>query len=191
MTFIAIAAALVVVAGAAFAALGLAVKSSYSKKQRLLADTDTAAPFEWVGSHAPEAKLHRRLVKALSGLRSSVGNDVSVSHNVDVLEREALRVEHQLVATADMADRLRPAALEKLAQAVTQIEDVAAQLIQRSAELSSADVDRQLAELSERLRLLDEARAELDDPHAQHRRVEETPDSSQLSIGESEPQEEV
>jgi hypothetical protein len=39
---------------------------------------------------------------------------------------------------------------------------VSAQLIQRSSELSSGDVQTQLAELSQRLDLLDAARAELD-----------------------------
>jgi len=86
-----------------------------------------------------------------------------VMANVQVVEREALKIEQQLVAASMMADRLKGPAITELSAAVDQIENVSAQLIQRSAELSAGDVQAQLSELSERLELLDQARAELDE----------------------------
>lgn len=153
----------VVVGGAAALALGARkVKDNTRQGQQLVAGRPSAAPLGWAGAHTPEAKLHRRLVAAMSGLRAATNDDVLVMANVEVVEREALKIEQQLVAASQIADRLKGPALEELGTAVDQIENVAAQLIQRSAELSSGDVQAQLTELSERLALLDEARAELD-----------------------------
>ncbi len=139
-----------------------AVKRNATKKQEIVPGVKSAAPLGWVGAHTPEAKLHRRLRDAVAGLRAVA--DANVAANVNVLEQEALKVEGQLVAAAGLADRIKPPALEQLEVAVTQIENVAGRLIHRSAELSSGDVQAQLAELSTRLELLDQARAELEDP---------------------------
>ena len=129
-----------------------------------------AAPIEWVGAHTNEAKLHRRLGTAMSGLRAATDDDRLVAANVDVVAREALKIEHQIVAASHLAPRLKGPAIEELARSVDQIEDVSAQLIQRSTELSSGDVQAQLTELSERLDLLDAARAELDGDIGETRR---------------------
>lgn len=154
----------VVVAGGAVALLagGQKVKQNARRGQQISPGTESTAPLGWAGAHTPEAKLHRRLVAAMSGLRAATDDDVQVMANVEVVEREALKIEQQLVAASQIAERLKGPALEELSSAVDQIENVSAQLIQRSAELSSGDVQAQLGELSERLRLLDEARAELD-----------------------------
>lgn len=156
----------VVAAGAAgVAALALGaqrVKQNAKKGQQISPGTNSAVPLGWAGAHTPEAKLHRRLGKAMTGLRAATEDDALVTANVDVVEREALKIEQQLVAASMMAERLKGPAIDELGAAVDQIENVSAQLIQRSAELSSGDVQAQLSELSERLDLLDEARAELD-----------------------------
>ena len=99
----------------------------------------------------------------MSGLRAATDDDALVTANVHVVEREALKIEQQLVAASMMAERLKGPAIAELGTAVDQIENVSAQLIQRSAELSSGDVQAQLGELSQRLDLLDQARAELDE----------------------------
>jgi len=158
--FVAIAA---VAAGGAALALGAQrVKQNAQRGQQIAPGTPSAVPLGWAGAHTPEAKLHRRLGTAMSGLRQATEDDALVMANVEVVEREALKIEQQLVAASRMADRLKGPAIAELSAAVDQIENVSAQLIQRSAELSAGDVQAQLAELSERLELLDQARAELD-----------------------------
>lgn len=156
-------AVVVVVGGAAALVLGAQrVKQNARKGQEISPGTASAVPLGWAGAHTPEAKLHRRLGKAMSGLRAATEDDALVGANVIVVEREALKIEQQLVAASMMAERLKGPAIAELSTAVDQIENVSAQLIQRSAELSSGDVQAQLSELSERLDLLDQARAELD-----------------------------
>lgn len=158
--FVAVAA--VAAVGAALALGAQRVKQNAKKGQQIAPGTSSAVPLGWAGAHTPEAKLHRRLGKAMSGLRAATEDDALVTANVDVVEREALKIEQQLVAASMMAERLKGPAIDELGAAVDQIENVSAQLIQRSAELSSGDVQAQLSELSERLDLLDQARAELD-----------------------------
>lgn len=159
--FIAVAAA---AAGAAAVALGAQrVKQNARRGQEIAPGQRSAAPLGWAGAHTPEARLHRRLGQAMSGLRQATEDDPMVTANVDVIEREALRIEHQLVAASHLPARLKDPAIEELSVAVDQIEDVSAQLILHSAELSAGDVTTRLDELSERLQLLDQARAELDE----------------------------
>lgn len=156
----------VVAAAAGGAALMLGaqrVKQNARRSQEIAPGQRSEAPLGWAGAHTPEAKLHRRLGAAMNGLRSATNDDALVSANVSVVEREALKIEQQLVAASHLAERLKGPAIAELSQAVDQIENVSAQLIQRSAELSAGDVRDQLDDLSQRLALLDEARAELDD----------------------------
>ena len=152
----------VAVGGAALALAAGRVKQNARSSQEIAPGQPSAAPLEWAGAHTPEAKLHRRLVDAMSGLRHATGDDSLVEPNVAVVEREALKIERRLVGASHLAERLKGPAIEELSMAVDQIENVSAQLIQRSAELSAGDVTARLDELTERLHLLDEARAELD-----------------------------
>lgn len=139
------------------------VKRHFRKAQRVVPGVESAAPLDWVGAHTPEATLHRRLGKATAGLRAATENDPAASANVAAVEREALKIEERLVAVSHLAERLKTPALADLEAAVEQIEDVSGQLIHRSAGLAGGDIDAQLAELAERLDLLDAARAELDE----------------------------
>lgn len=154
--------AVIAAVGAAYALGAQRVKQNARRSQQIAPGQRSAAPLGWAGAHTPEAKLHRRLGEAMSGLRKATEDDPLVTVNVDVVEREALKIESQLVAASHLPGRLKGPALDELGVAVDQIEDVSAQLIQRSAELSAGDVKAQLDELSERLHLLDEARTELD-----------------------------
>ena len=168
MTGIVIAVLLIAVAAAAAggAALMLGaqrVKQNARRSQEIAPGRRSEAPLGWAGAHTPEAKLHRRLGEAMAGLRNATNDDAMVAANVTVVEREALKLEQQLVAASHLAERLKGPAIDELSQAVDQIENVSAQLIQRSAELSAGDVRAQLDDLSQRLTLLDEARAELDE----------------------------
>jgi len=155
--------AVVAVVGAAYALGAQRVKQNARQSQEIAPGQRSAAPLGWAGAHTPEAKLHRRLGDAMSGLRKATDDDPIVGPNVNVVEREALKIEQQLVSASHLASRLKGPAIEELSIAVDQIENVSAQLIQRSAELSAGDVKAQLDELSERLHLLDEARAELNE----------------------------
>ena len=158
-----VAVAIAVAGGAALVVGAQRVKQNARRGQQIAPGTPSAVPLGWAGAHTPEAKLHRRLGQAMSGLRAVTDGDPLVTANVQVVEREALKIEQKLVAASMMAERLKGPAINELGTAVDQIEDVSAQLIQRSAELSSGDVQAQLGELSERLDLLDQARAELDE----------------------------
>jgi hypothetical protein len=162
VTLLIIAVAAAAAGGAAIAIGAQRVKQNTQRGQQISPGTPSAVPLGWAGAHTPEAKLHRRLGQAMSGLRAATEDDVLVMANVEVVEREALKIEQQLVGASRMADRLKGPTIAQLGAAVDQIENVSAQLIQRSSELSAGDVQTQLAELSERLELLDQARAELD-----------------------------
>lgn len=162
VTLLVVAVAVAAVGGAAVALGARRVKQNTLRSQEIAPGQPSAAPLGWAGAHTPEAKLHRRLGDAMSGLRKATESDSLVTANVEVVEREALKIEGQLVAASHLAPRLKGPAIDELSVAVDQIENVSAQLIQRSAELSAGDVKAQLDELTERLQLLDEARAELD-----------------------------
>ena len=158
--------ALIAAVGAAYALGAQRVKQNARRSQEIAPGQRSEAPLGWAGAHTPEAKLHRRLGDAMKGLREATADDGLVGPNVDVVEREALKIEKQLVAASHLAPRLKGPAIDELSAAVDQIEDVSAQLIHRSAELSAGDMKSQLDQLSERLHLLDLARAELDEGSA-------------------------
>lgn len=163
IAFVVLAALLVVVLGAV-AVGAVAVKNNVRNRQRLLPGSSAGVPLSWAGAHSPEAKLHRRLTAAISGVREVASGEPTVAENLVVLEHEALRVEQQLLAASNVAARLRDDALEAIEPAVAQIEEVAAELIGRTTLVEGTHVQSALRELSERLDLLDQARAELDDP---------------------------
>lgn len=123
-------------------------------------------PSSWSGSRRPEAVLHQRIVAAVAGLRS-------VSHTRDAtavwaglasVERQAARLDQQLVAISHMTTRFKLAALKDVATTVRQLERVSNALINQGSEIVQGEVAAELDLLSEHLKLLAAARAELDDP---------------------------
>ncbi len=159
-------------AAAGAAAVGLAVGAgaiSKNNKERneVVPGVTSEAPANWAGSHEPEAKLHRRLRDAIAGIRSIAGNDPSMSDTISSLQEDALDIDHQLVAASLLAPRFKEQALNDLAEAVEQLEEIAAQAVGRSTRTSERSVREQLNDLSDRLKSMRLARAEVDEADRQ------------------------
>lgn len=156
--------ALVIGAAAAVALIGgKAVGRNAQKQNQVVAGTPSNAPAHWFGSHEPEAKLHRRVRDAVAGLNATPSDDPAMAEIVASVEREAITLDDQIVAASNLADRLKPDVLASLTSAVEQFEDITGSLITRASGLDSDNVQSELDALSERLDLLAQARAELDE----------------------------
>ena len=156
----------IVVAALAVAAVKGARKLSdgYARSNEVVPGIASAAPSAWLGSHDPEARLHRRLIDAVRALRSNEQFDV-VGAFLDVqveLEQQAVTVDNSLVAVAALPVAQREEPLRKLTEAVESIERAVAEL----AVGSTNDVTERLATTLEGLRMrtstLDQARAALE-----------------------------
>ncbi len=154
-----------VVGGLAAAAVlgGKAVGKNAEKKNQVVAGIPSNAPANWYGSHEPEAKLHRRVRDAVTGLQETPTDDPNMFEVRASVEREAVSLDNQIVAASKLADRLKPDVLESLSAAVDQFEDITARLITRTSGLDDDNVRGELDELTERLDLLREARQEVDE----------------------------
>lgn len=156
--------ALIVGAGGfAFLAGSKAVGRNAKKSMELVPGTPAKAPANWFGSHEPEAKLFRRLQEAIRGVHSLGQEQPGSLETVMSIERQALRLEEQLMAAGHIADRLKPDVLAQLDGAVAQIEEIAAAVIGRETGMLGSGVKKELDQLAERLHLIDRARAELDE----------------------------
>lgn len=117
----------------------------------------TGAPISWAGAHTEEARLHRRLRDAVRALRAAPGGaDESMRAS---LEHEAVEVDRRLVAVAALGGTARSEALGDVAAAVDALERTVASAVTSTRGLGQPVVE----ELAERLRALEEARAELDE----------------------------
>lgn len=160
---IAIVIAVVAVAGAGIALAAGAISRNAKSKNQVVPGTLSPAPANWFGSHEPEAKLHRRVRDAAAGLRATAASDPMMADTIASIDREAVRLDEQIVAAARMPERHKLEALEGLEGAVVQFEDMTAGLITRSSGVGPTDVKAELDALAERLDLVAEARAELDE----------------------------
>ena len=156
----------------------------FSDANEVVPGVPTRAPKEWAGAHSPEAKLHRRLRDSISALRTNAElDDPSMAGVRAGLEREALAVDDALVAAAALPKQHRGPRLQQVADAVEAIEEtVASVMALRGPAL--ADVQRGIDDVRTRLRLVEEARAELAalDPapgalDELRRRLEDEPDA--------------
>lgn len=156
--------ALVVASGATlFLGGAQAVGRNAKKSMELVPGTPARAPANWFGSHEAEAKLFRRLQEAVLGVHAMGQEQPGSFDTVASIERQALRLEEQLLAASHIADRLKPGVIDQLESAVAQIEEIAAAVIGRDAGMLGSGVKQELDELAERLQLIDQARAQLDE----------------------------
>lgn len=155
--------AVVLLAGAGFAiALARQSKKQYEAQGQLIPGQASEAPAEWAGAHTPEARMHRRLgqvVRSLRTLSNQPGEDVRMLDMRVELEQHALAVDRQLIAASALPPGVREPALAKAEQAVAAVEQAGAQL---ATMVTSAADNRALEELTERIRIAAEVRAELD-----------------------------
>ena len=153
---------LVVVAGVVVGAVALARRSQaqFAAANELVPGTPSAAPASWAGAHSPEALLHRRLVAALSGLRTveaATGGSLDAG-GIDLrvqLELRADDLDRRLVAAAALPPTARQPALAVLASSVGTVEDVAGALGQRLAVGGATPDAPALETLGQQLRALD------------------------------------
>ncbi len=144
-------------------ATALAGRKALRRKNRVIAGVASPAPLTWLTSSRCEARLHRRL-QANGHRLALISATDDVEDLVTRLRIELVELDAHLVTVARRPSRERRADRTDLQARVVQVEDLVRRVEERSrSELVSLD------ELSERLDLLDEADAELD----------------QLSLGES------
>jgi hypothetical protein len=148
------------VAALGVAALAIAIAQANRRDNEVVPDVVTRAPRSWAGAHTPEARLHRRLRDSVRSVRTATEGRTEAHTDLRVtLERQAVALDEQLVAVAALPERLRTGPLAEADAAVTALEDAAAALVQRSTAAPDATT---VDAVTERLRLLEEARVELD-----------------------------
>ncbi len=159
--------AVAIVAGVAGTGLlaAWAVKRNATRKLRVVPGTPSGAPVNWVGAHTPEAELHRRLVAATGSVRRSAAIHPDLGPALDRVEREAVRLETELVAAAEMGPGPKERILARLAEAVSSLEAVSERLVvDRLVDpLTQSELARELEAYDEQLAALREAWAELDE----------------------------
>lgn len=162
-----VAVAVVVAAAIVVAAARTArkVQSNYERSNDVVPGVPTPAPTSWLGSHDPEARLHRRLADAMKALRAnqSFDQDGSLLDLRVELEQQALTIDAELVATASLPLSMRQAPLQTLAGAVETIERAVAGLTTTSASEAADRLQRVLDDLQFRTSTVAQARAALDE----------------------------
>ena len=154
-----LAAILVVAAGAV--ALAVSSRREYRAANQILPGSPTGAPPEWAGAHTPEARLHRRLRDAIAALHKHPRRDDPSFLDLRVgLEQQALAVDERLIAVAALPEGARAEPLAAIDAAVTAVEGAVAALA--TTEAGTPALDETMAELTERFRYIEQARAELD-----------------------------
>lgn len=165
-------AAVLVVAVAAAAGAGYlavratrTVKANYEQSNQVVPGRPTAAPTSWLGSHDPEARLHRRLIDAIRALHANQQFDTFGAY-LDLrveLEHQAVLIDNELVVVAALPVAQRKEPLAKLTEAVESIEVAIGELARTSAQNAADQLARTLDGLRERTSTLEEAKAALDE----------------------------
>lgn len=158
---VAVAAALAVIAVRA----ATKMQANYERSNEVVPGVSSPAPTSWLGSHDPEARLHRRLVDAMKALRAnqSFDQDGGLLDMRVELEQQALAIDAELVATAALPLALRQKPLQTLAGAVETIEHAVAGLASTSAAEVGDRLRRVLEDLRFRTSTVAQARAALDE----------------------------
>lgn len=156
VVLLAILAVALLAAGVGFAmALARRGRERQAVDAEVLAGVDTGAPASWSGSHDPEARLHRRLVAAVRGLRSQADLGYEGVEELELrveLEQHAVAVDKRLVAAATLPPDQRGPAVAEIEVSVTAIESAAADLGRSIAEGDASVQVRDLEDLSARIR---------------------------------------
>lgn len=161
MTVVVILVVLAVLAAAGAMAVARANRRQFANANEVVPGVATQAPAAWAGAHTPEARLHRRLRDAVAALPPR--DDIERFEARASLEQHALAVDEQLVAVAALPERVRGEQLAMVAAAVDALEaGVAALTASSQGQLEPGRIDDALAQVSERVALLAEARTELE-----------------------------
>jgi hypothetical protein len=140
------------------------LKDNYERSNQVVPGYASAAPTAWLGSHDPEARLHRRLIDAIQALHANQQFDTLGTY-LDLrveLEQQAIAVDNELVSVAALPVALRQEPLTNLTQAVASIEQAVGELARTSAQQASDQLAKTLEGLRQRTSTLDQARAALE-----------------------------
>jgi hypothetical protein len=125
------------------------IRDSALRSAEIIPGQPTNAPASWAGSHDPEARLHRRIRDALALLRSDPRLDYDGAR-IDArvrIELAATDLDNRLVSIAKTPPRLREPAVAHADSAVTDLENLAADLA-AGGELDPTRVDALISRIS-------------------------------------------
>lgn len=167
VAILAIAAAVFV---ASFVVGAMLIRRNAKRQLRVAPGTASRAPSNWVGSHSPEARLHRRVIAATTRLRAVAETHPVLAETVAAVEADAVALDEELVATAAIDGRTDPAAkqavLADLTAATEAIEAMADRAIAATRTTAEptirASLEARTVELDDRLAAIRAARQELD-----------------------------
>lgn len=136
----------------------------YAAANEVVPGVATRAPAAWAGAHSVEARLHRRLRDAVAAVQAAGHDDFTVVEARAALEQQALHIDDRLVAVAALPERVRGEPLARVSAAVDAVEEAAAAIAGATPALDGrSSLDEAVAQVAERVALLAEARAELED----------------------------
>lgn len=150
--------------GGGVAAIAVKGKRTFAADNQVVPGQATAAAADWAGAHTPEALLHRRLRDAVRAVRAqpAAGLDAARIEAQVSIEQQALSVDERLIGVAALPDAARAERLPEITTAVAAVEAAVAALVDASAAAGGQSrVDQAIADVNERVALLDQARAEL------------------------------
>ena len=132
-------------------------KRGFARANEVVPGRATRAPAEWAGAHTPEARLHRRLRDAVEALRANPAMEDSWMLETRVsLEEQAVAVDERLIAVAALPERVEAEPLAGVAAAVDAVEGAVAALASPAASASHDGVEQAMAEVRDRVALLEQ-----------------------------------
>jgi len=153
------------VVGGAIAVVALSVHA-LTVRNRVVPNRPTRAPLAWLAATDLAARLHRRLRAAValaSVVRSVSAHDLGLVDVVDQLDLRALELDDQLVLAAHAPKASRRRMLRELQSEVAELERLAERTVRMARAWTGArPSERGLADVRERLDLLEAALRELD-----------------------------
>lgn len=153
------------VVGSVVAVIALVVHA-LTVRNRVVAGRPTEAPLSWLVAPDLAARLHRRLRAAIamaSTVRAGAPNELGLADVVDQLDRRAMELDDQLVLASRAPKAPRRRMLRELASEVAELERLAERTVRMArAWTGSQPAERGLADVRERLDLLEGALRELD-----------------------------
>lgn len=154
-----------VVVGGAIAAVAL-VLHALAVRNRVVPTRSSRAPLSWLAAPELAARLHRRLRAAValtSVVRHGQTEDLGLVGVVDQLDQRAVELDDQLVLAARAPKAARRRMLHELQSEVAELERLAERTVRMArAWTGTRPSERGLAEVRERLDLLEGALRELD-----------------------------
>lgn len=163
MSALAVALLVVVGVGIGFAvALARSGRKGFDDANVIVEGRDTGAPAEWGVAHTPEARLHRRIRDAVRALQADPALAGTLSGERQRIEEEALAIDERLVAAAALPESVRAPVMARVEAAVVQLEAAAARSASAGFLTEESVIGDSVEAISERLRSVAEARAELD-----------------------------